>query len=530
MTAQPAISRTGGTPSRLAWLDVLRGVAALCVVFDHFGAFMPAGIRGAVNHWSNPGDYGVFVFFLISGYIVPASLERKGSVRTFWVSRIFRLYPLYLLAIGLAVALWMAHFGGLRGEDADPETSVLSQMLMMSNVLAGTNLPNVVWSLSYEMIFYLLLTALFMARVHRRSSRYALGLAAAAVALGGLLPQAYFTDNVASPRVIALVADLVVLTGLALVVVFRGMPRFVGAALAALVGIPAAPGAHRGLRPSALDLASPLVLAAAAHRRVLPGRPDPGVLADLPVRRTAHARHGSPARWLARCPVRSGPPLRPGARPGGHPGPSAPGSRRVAGPLRHAGGMASRSEPGPAAPVSPAPLPPPREPGTPYRVCLVCLGNICRSPMAETVLRATLAEADLDGAVTLDSAGTGDWHVGEPMYQPAQAALAGRGYDGSAHRASLFRPSWLAERDLILAMDARNLATLRRMAGTADRDRIRLFGEIGGLTQAGGEIPDPYGGDAADFRHVLDLLGAAAPVIAARLGRLLDPDRPDTPA
>ena len=305
MTAQPAISHTGGTPSRLAWLDVLRGVAALCVVFDHFGAFMPAGIRGAVNQWFNPGDYGVFVFFLISGYIVPASLERKGSVRTFWVSRIFRLYPLYLLAIGLAVALWMAHFGGLRGEDADPGTSVLSQMLMMSNVLAGTNLPNVVWSLSYEMIFYLLLTALFMARVHRRSSRYALGLAAAAVALGGLLPQAYFTDNVASPRVIALVADLVVLTGLALAVVFRGMPRFVGAALAAVVGIPAAPGAHRGLRPSALDLASPLVLAAAAHRRVLPGRPDPGVLADLPVRRTAHARHGSPARWLARCPVRS---------------------------------------------------------------------------------------------------------------------------------------------------------------------------------------------------------------------------------
>jgi protein-tyrosine phosphatase len=150
--------------------------------------------------------------------------------------------------------------------------------------------------------------------------------------------------------------------------------------------------------------------------------------------------------------------------------------------------------------------------------------------MAETVLRASLAEAGLDGAVTLDSAGTGDWHVGEPMYQPAQAVLADRGYDGSAHRARQFRLSWLAERDLILAMDTRNVATLRRMAGTADQDRIRLFGEIGGLTRAGGEIPDPYGGDAADFRHVLELLGAAAPVIAARLARLLDPDRPDTPA
>jgi protein-tyrosine-phosphatase len=88
-------------------------------------------------------------------------------------------------------------------------------------------------------------------------------------------------------------------------------------------------------------------------------------------------------------------------------------------------------------------------------------------------------------------------------------------------------------------MDARNLADLRRMAGAAGRDRIRLFGEVGGLSglkgrdrrgrrgrgdEAGGaEIPDPYGGDAAEFGYVLDLLGSAAPVIAARLARRLEP-------
>ena len=185
------------------------------------------------------------------------------------------------------------------------------------------------------------------------------------------------------------------------------------------------------------------------------------------------------------------------------------------------------------------PLPPPREPGAPYRVCLVCLGNICRSPMAETVLRAALAEAGLDGAVVVDSAGTGDWHIGQPMNSGARAALATRGYDGSAHRARQIEPSWLARRDLVLAMDARNLADLRRMAGAAGRDRIRLFGEVGGLSglkgrdrrgrrgrgdEAGGaEIPDPYGGDAAEFGYVLDLLGSAAPVIAARLARRLEP-------
>src|SRR6478609_3380448 len=195
---RPAPERAA-TGTRLAWLDVLRGLAALAVVFDHISYYVLQHVRHIIYQWFDPGNYGVFVFFIISGYIVPASLERKGSVRTFWVSRLFRLYPLYLLA--------------------------------------GNNLPNVVWSLSYEMVFYLLLTALFIARVHKRSSWYALGFAAAAVAIGGLLPRAFFTHNVATPRLIALVADLAVMAGLAFAVASRGMPRLLGAGLAALVGI-----------------------------------------------------------------------------------------------------------------------------------------------------------------------------------------------------------------------------------------------------------------------------------------------------
>ena len=222
---------------RLGWLDVLRGVAALAVVFDHLSYYVLQHVRADVYRWFDPGNYGVFVFFIISGYIVPASLERKGSVRTFWVSRLFRLYPLYLLAVGIAVALYLMHFGSIRGENSDPEASILSQLLMMSNVLGGENLPNVVWSLSYEMVFYLLLTALFIARVHKRSRWYALGFAAAAIAIGGLLPQAYFIHNVATPRLIALVADLAVLAGLAFAVVLRGMSRLLGAAIAAVVAV-----------------------------------------------------------------------------------------------------------------------------------------------------------------------------------------------------------------------------------------------------------------------------------------------------
>ncbi len=180
-----------------------------------------------------------------------------------------------------------------------------------------------------------------------------------------------------------------------------------------------------------------------------------------------------------------------------------------------------------------AALPPPLNHDGPYRICLVCLGNICRSPMAEVALTSELAAAGLADTVRVDSAGTGDWHIGHQMDAHARAELGRRGYDGSAHRARQVKPSWLANRDLILAMDRHNLADLRRMAAPAGigDDRIMLFGEAGGLPgqgEAEGEaegdgldVPDPYGGDSSDFGAVLDLIEAAARHIAAQLTELL---------
>ncbi len=172
--------------------------------------------------------------------------------------------------------------------------------------------------------------------------------------------------------------------------------------------------------------------------------------------------------------------------------------------------------------ISAAALPPPREPGPPYTVCLVCLGNICRSPMAEVVLRSELAQAGLADAVTVDSAGTGDWHIGYPMDRRAQAELARRRYDGSAHRARQIDASWLPGRDLFLAMDRRNLADLRRMAAQAGipATRVRLFGEAGGLGPDQ-DIPDPYGGEAGDFATALELIQAGARQLTEHLGVLL---------
>ncbi len=181
--------------------------------------------------------------------------------------------------------------------------------------------------------------------------------------------------------------------------------------------------------------------------------------------------------------------------------------------------------------VPPAAALPPLNHDGPYRICLVCLGNICRSPMAEVALTSELAAAGLADAVRVDSAGTGDWHIGHQMDAHARAELGRRGYDGSAHRARQVEPSWLANRDLILAMDRHNLADLRRMAARAGigGDRIMLFGEAGGLpgqaqAEAQGDdldVPDPYGGDSSDFGTVLDLIEAAARHIAAQLTELL---------
>jgi protein-tyrosine phosphatase len=176
--------------------------------------------------------------------------------------------------------------------------------------------------------------------------------------------------------------------------------------------------------------------------------------------------------------------------------------------------MPAENLPSPAA-NAPSPLPPPRNPGGPYRICCVCLGNICRSPMAEVILRGQVARAGLAGQVVVDSAGTGDWHVGDPMNARARTELARGGYDGEAHRARQFDPSWLAERDLILAMDAANLRDLRAQAPAADADRIRLFGEIAGL--GGQDVPDPYYGTAADFARVLALLETGMAHLVAQL-------------
>ncbi|MGH3579871.1 MAG: low molecular weight protein-tyrosine-phosphatase [Mycobacterium sp.] len=170
----------------------------------------------------------------------------------------------------------------------------------------------------------------------------------------------------------------------------------------------------------------------------------------------------------------------------------------------------------------------------PRRVCFVCTGNICRSPMADVVLGRLALDAPMaDGTVLADhldisSAGTGGWHAGEPMDPRARAALERRGYADHGHQARPFETAWFASTDLIVCMDRGHQQTLlglaRARAGD-DRydDRLVMLRRFD--THAGGgiDVPDPYYGDEADFEACLSMVESGCRGLA---GHLAGPGRP----
>jgi len=145
------------------------------------------------------------------------------------------------------------------------------------------------------------------------------------------------------------------------------------------------------------------------------------------------------------------------------------------------------------------------------RLLFVCLGNICRSPTGEGVMRALLEDAGLADQVELDSAGTGEWHVGSPPDSRARVAARKRGFNLGGVARTVTSADF-HDFDLLLAMDGSNLADLRALApGDAERAKVRLLREFDPASVRAGdlEVPDPYYGAAGGFDEVLDIVHAA---------------------
>ena len=138
------------------------------------------------------------------------------------------------------------------------------------------------------------------------------------------------------------------------------------------------------------------------------------------------------------------------------------------------------------------------------RICFVCTGNICRSPTAEGVMAKLLVDAGLADRVTLDSAGTGDWHAGDLADPRTRAAARRRGID-LTHRARQFTKADLDRFDLVIAMDAEHARHLQLMVGKRSSPEVRLMCSFDPASAEGACVPDPYYGGEAGFEEVLDL-------------------------
>ncbi|MFF2372106.1 low molecular weight protein-tyrosine-phosphatase [Agromyces sp. NPDC058110] len=158
----------------------------------------------------------------------------------------------------------------------------------------------------------------------------------------------------------------------------------------------------------------------------------------------------------------------------------------------------------------------------PFRVSFVCTGNICRSPMAEAVLRTLADDAGVSSRIRIESAATGDWHVGEQADRRTIEALERAGYDGSRHRARQFDPGDFPNLDLVVAFDRGQARILRNWAhDDVDQQKVRLLLEFDAELAALQDVPDPYYSDGAAFDRVLGMIEQATQALFRQLAPAL---------
>jgi peptidoglycan/LPS O-acetylase OafA/YrhL len=199
------------TSVRLGWLDALRGLAALAVVYRHTGPAWVPQLYKFSDSYVDAGIFGVTLFFLVSGYIVPASLERRGDLRAFWIGRFFRIYPLFIAVVVGGLLLPESLQAVSTGWWSNPWLTTGGNSVLLTELLGTANGLKVSWTLSYEMVFYFLVSALFTLRLHRRSAPVALVFATLALAFATTMPVRILSAHGHLPTV--LVVTLVVVFG-----------------------------------------------------------------------------------------------------------------------------------------------------------------------------------------------------------------------------------------------------------------------------------------------------------------------------
>lgn len=152
----------------------------------------------------------------------------------------------------------------------------------------------------------------------------------------------------------------------------------------------------------------------------------------------------------------------------------------------------------------------PSEASAALRVCFVCTGNICRSPMAEFALQRLLENEGLDAQVAVMSAGTGRHHLGQAADRRTLEVLADAGYDGTSHQAKRFDPAWFADLDMVIALDRTHAKTLANWANSeSDRAKIHTLLSFDRSQDALADVPDPYFANRAAFERTLAMVESA---------------------
>lgn len=194
-------ARTRG--GRFEFLDALRGIAASAVVIEHCSNDLwPAYSRFSIDYL-DLGVFGVFVFFIVSGFIIPAALERGRSLGVFWLGRFFRLFPVFWVFLVVAVLLHLAgRYGGPPGFLAEPALNLATNATMAHFFIGGhySQMVAVAWTLSFELVFYAFVSLLFIGGVNRRSVRVAVFAICSIPLAGALLPVAMISGSDANLR------------------------------------------------------------------------------------------------------------------------------------------------------------------------------------------------------------------------------------------------------------------------------------------------------------------------------------------